>query len=239
MSLPIACSGAMYGGVPTVVPVAVANSPVCDAWVVALAIPKSAILMPPSGVTIRFSGLRSRCTMPRCSAAARPPRSPSRTPPIWAGDKPPHVRPEGALIQVLHGDVGRARVLEEVEHGDDVRVHQRARQARLAHEPAREVGVGRVEGRQLLERHEAVQVELAREVYHRHPAASDLPDDAVAADGPDQLRHGSTLARGRVTWGESLRGTARLRRPRTPSRRTSCCARCGSRTGCASRRSAR
>jgi hypothetical protein len=73
----------MYGGVPTVVPVAVTNAPVSDACV-AFAIPKSAIFTPPSDVTIRFSGLRSRCTMACCSAAPSPASSPSRTPPICA-----------------------------------------------------------------------------------------------------------------------------------------------------------
>ncbi len=69
---------------PTVVPVAVRKAPVCS-WLVALAIPKSAIFTRPSDVTIRFSGLRSRCTIPCCSACARPASSPSSTPPIWAG----------------------------------------------------------------------------------------------------------------------------------------------------------
>ncbi len=80
----IACSGAMYDGVPTVVPVRVANPLEAAALLKALAIPKSAILTMPSPLTIRFSGFRSRCTMPRLSAWARPARSPSRTPTICA-----------------------------------------------------------------------------------------------------------------------------------------------------------
>ncbi len=83
MSCAIACSGAMYVGVPTVVPVAVRNAPVCM-FVVALAMPKSAIFTRPSEVTIRFSGFRSRCTIPCCSAWARPASSPSSTPATWA-----------------------------------------------------------------------------------------------------------------------------------------------------------
>jgi hypothetical protein len=66
-----------------VVPVAVTNAPVSAACV-AFAIPKSAILIVPVEVTIRFSGLRSRCTIWCCSASASPASSPSRTPPIWA-----------------------------------------------------------------------------------------------------------------------------------------------------------
>ena len=68
---------------PTVVPVAVKNAPVCI-FVVALAMPKSAIFTRPSAVTIRFSGLRSRWTMPCASAWVRPASRPSSTPPICA-----------------------------------------------------------------------------------------------------------------------------------------------------------
>ena len=70
---------------PTVVPVAVRKAPVCI-WFVALAMPKSAIFTRPSDVTIRFSGLRSRCTIPCCSACASPASRPSSTPPICASD---------------------------------------------------------------------------------------------------------------------------------------------------------
>ena len=66
---------------PTVVPVAVRKAPVCI-FVVALAMPKSAIFTRPSEVTIRFSGLRSRWTMPFCSALVSPASRPSSTPPI-------------------------------------------------------------------------------------------------------------------------------------------------------------
>ena len=74
---------AQIGGVPTVVPVAVTKAPVSAACV-AFAIPKSAIFTPPAPVTMRFSGLRSRCTIACCSASASPASNPSRTPPICA-----------------------------------------------------------------------------------------------------------------------------------------------------------
>ncbi len=76
----MACSGAMYVGVPTVVPVAVSMC-TCEAWPIALAMPKSATLTLPWRVSSRFSGLRSRCTMPRAwawsSAASRPSSTPA------------------------------------------------------------------------------------------------------------------------------------------------------------------
>ena len=77
---------------PTVVPVAVRKAPVCI-WFVALAMPKSAIFTRPSEVTMRFSGLRSRCTTPCCSAWASPASSPSSTPLICASVRfPTHGR---------------------------------------------------------------------------------------------------------------------------------------------------
>ena len=74
----------MYAGVPTVTPVAVTNDPLCIV-VVAFAIPKSAIFTRPSEVTIRFSGLRSRWTMPSSSAFVSPASTASSTPVIWTG----------------------------------------------------------------------------------------------------------------------------------------------------------
>ncbi len=62
---------------------AVRNAPVCIR-VVALAMPKSAIFIRPSAVTIRFSGLRSRWTIPCDSALVSPASRPSSTPPICA-----------------------------------------------------------------------------------------------------------------------------------------------------------
>jgi hypothetical protein len=62
-SVASACSGAMYAGVPSVVPLIVNGFP--PASCSTLATPKSAILTPPFEVTITFSGLRSRWTTPR------------------------------------------------------------------------------------------------------------------------------------------------------------------------------
>ncbi len=73
---------------PTVCPVAVTNAPVFIS-VVALAMPKSAIFTRPSAVTMRFSGLRSRWTIPCCSACASPASSPSNTPLTCASDSCP------------------------------------------------------------------------------------------------------------------------------------------------------
>ncbi len=47
--------------------------------------PKSAIFTSPSAVTMRFSGLMSRCTISRRSAWANPASAPSSTPIVCAG----------------------------------------------------------------------------------------------------------------------------------------------------------
>ena len=107
-------------------------------------------------------------------------------------------RPQRAALDVLHRDVRRAGVLEVVVHGDDVGMAERSGHARLAQEALRERGVRRVERRQLLERDEAVEVGLAREVDHRHPAAPDLAEDLVAADRLQDVRHRLTSVSMRV-----------------------------------------
>ena len=173
---------------PTVVPVAVRNAPVCI-WFVALAMPKSAILTRPSAVTIRFSGLRSRWTIPCCLGVGEPGEQALEHAADLRERQLPHVRAQRAALDVLHRDVRRAVVLEVVVHGDDVRVAQRAGHARLAQEALRERRVRGVERAQLLERDEAVEVGLAREVDDRHAAAADLPQDLVAADGLHDVRH--------------------------------------------------
>ena len=53
----------------------------------------------------------------------------------------------------------------------------------------RERGVGRVEGSELLQRDEPIQVALAREVDRRHAAAPQLAEDLVAADRLHRLGH--------------------------------------------------
>jgi hypothetical protein len=53
----------MYAGVPTVVAAAVPDRVATRST--AFAMPKSETFTDPSWVSIRFSGFRSRCTMPR------------------------------------------------------------------------------------------------------------------------------------------------------------------------------
>ena len=64
---PVACSGETYRAVPITIPVAVRFM----SGTLALAMPKSVILVVPSAVTSRLPGLMSRCTIPaRCAASS-------------------------------------------------------------------------------------------------------------------------------------------------------------------------
>ena len=62
--------------------------------------------------------------------------------------------------------------------------------ARLAQERRAADGSERVERAQLLERDVAVEVGLAGEVDHGHPAAADLAQDLVAADPGERVAGG-------------------------------------------------
>ena len=96
-------------------------------------------------------------------------------------------RAQRSTRDVLHRDVRRAVVLEEVEHGHDARVIERAREPRLAHEASGHLRVLAVQRPQLLQRGVAVEVELAGEMDTRHAAAAELPHDLVAADAHQRI----------------------------------------------------
>ncbi len=76
---PLACSGDMYPAVPMTVPGCVGAATAvgsteapCDVVSVSFASPKSRILTKPSREIIRFSGFKSRWTIPASCALARP-----------------------------------------------------------------------------------------------------------------------------------------------------------------------
>ena len=96
--------------------------------------------------------------------------------------EPTHPRAQRTARHVLHGDVTHPVVLEDVEHGDDALVVERAGQPRLADEPADHLGVLALELQQLLQRHEPVELDLAGQVHASHPAPAQLPHDLVPPD---------------------------------------------------------
>ena len=73
---PRTCSGAMYAGVPTTLPTRVSTVPGPP---MTLAMPKSVTLRTPLAAKSMFSGLTSRCKIPRRWAAPRPLRQASDT----------------------------------------------------------------------------------------------------------------------------------------------------------------
>ena len=169
-------------------PVAVWNAPVWR-FVVAFAIPKSAILTSPCERHHDVLGLEVAVHDPLRLGAGQAGQHALQHAGALGQRHPPHPRPQRAPLDVLHRDVRRPVVLEVVVHGHDVRVAERTGHARLAHEPLRERGVGRVEGSELLQRDEPVQVALAREVDRRHAAAPELAEDLVAADRLHRFGH--------------------------------------------------
>jgi hypothetical protein len=87
-------------------------------------------------------------------------------------------------VDEAHGDEERAVLLAGLVDGDDVRMLERGRHARLALEAPAELRVGRELGHDDLERHAAVEAAVDREVDHAHAAAPDLALDVVGAEGP-------------------------------------------------------
>src|SRR6266702_510588 len=120
---PLACSGAMYQGEPTMMPLAVSFGSPCS-W----AIPKSPSQTLPSSPTMTLAGLTSRCTMPaRCAASsAEAIRRPMRAPPSG------HQLGQGGSRDQLHDDERVALFLEHVVDGDRARMIEPCRGPRLA-----------------------------------------------------------------------------------------------------------
>ena len=127
--------------------------------------PKSRILTKSSWVTITFSGLRSRWTMPAAWAFARPSA-------IWrpSSDETPRVERSASArtarsvrpLDELHDDVV-ASVLgaPDVVDVDDVGMVQRRGRERFLLEAAKPLGVGSEGAREELERHVATELSVA------------------------------------------------------------------------------
>ena len=202
---PAACSGDMYPAVPSTVPIAVCGegdsgqvaapesnqtSPAPGARpssLRSLARPKSRIFKKPSLVSIRFSGLRSRCTMPAEWALARPSaacvaisssRRVGHGRPSWASSSPRSVWPS----TTLHHDVRQAGGLADLVDRDDVRVIERGGRARLLSESSEAHWIRREAFGQELDRHVPVQVLVARAPDVSHPAGAQAGDELEARE---------------------------------------------------------
>jgi hypothetical protein len=114
-------------------------------------------------------------------------------------------------------------VLEVVVHGDDVRVAQRAGDARLAAEAARDGGLADGKPAQLLEGDEAIELGLAGEVHGGHPPAPEDRQKLVAADDPRGSGSGSRARPGRGhTATVRRRGVRAIAAPYHTKSRASC-----------------
>ena len=135
----------------------------------------------------RFSGLRSRWTMPlsrapcratraacvRCSTTSPPSRRPAR------GEDPLQIEP----VEQLHDQERRARELGRdvrVDHLDDVLTADARRRLRLALEALDRQRVARREAVEELQREQVPGAQVLDDVDDAHAAPAELADDAVA-----------------------------------------------------------
>ena len=183
------CSGDMYPTVPSTMPapvpavtVACWPSGALSSGRVSFARPKSRIFTRPSVVTNRFSGFRSRCTMPLSCAAARPcatciayvnglaHRQAART----------QLIAERLALQQLRDDVGRAVLVPDVIDGQDVRMVQRRGRLRLLREPAEAIRIGSEARRQHLDGDLAPEHGVAGPVHLAHAAGAERRENLAS-----------------------------------------------------------
>jgi hypothetical protein len=103
-----------------------------------------------------FSGLRSRCSRPFA----------------WAWSSASATGESSSTVSAVLGHT-------ELEHADDVRVVNGAREASLAQEASHAVGARAVLGRQELQRHAVAQQDVLGQIDRAHAAAPEEPLDAI------------------------------------------------------------
>ena len=172
----------MYATVPTIIPCCVSRERSSET-----ARPKSPIFATPSEVSQTLPGLRSRCTMPRSCANARPRATPFAISSVRASGSGPACLLELALDvaagEQLVDDVGRAAFFADLEDRDDVRVRaEAAHRLRLAHDA---LAPDIVEAVRLDQREGDVAVEarVVREEDALLAALAEEPTHLVAAGG--------------------------------------------------------
>ena len=160
---------------------------------IARAMPKSATFTCPFVPIRMFAGLTSRWTS--AGAVGEPERGGhlagdlrrllARERSVGAEDVG-----QRAALHVLHGDEVGAGVLAPVVDVDDVGMAQVGRRLRLAAEPLDEVGVGGELGEQHLDRHLAIEQQVAGDEHVGHTAATDSLVDLVAVVENDGIVRG-------------------------------------------------
>ena len=158
----------------------------------------------PSRSRNRFSGFRSRWTMPRAWAAAR---ASATAPPISmalrGGSGPRLTRSRELLaLEQLRDDVRLPVGRADVVNAQDVGMRELARGLGLDLEAAEPLRIGGEAGGQGLDRHLAAEPRIASAIDLAHPAGADWRDDFVRSEpGSGGNSHHATRA---CSW--SVRG---------------------------------
>ena len=176
----------------------------------AFASPKSSTLTWPSGVSLMFAGLRSRCSTPLLVRVVQRLDELLRD---WqcvldghraAGDA---VGQRRALDQLHHEGTHAIAVLESVD-GGDVLMRQRGEDFRLALEPGHAIRVGGQRVGQYLERHVAFEPGIAGAIHLAHAA---LPEHTEHVEGAEPRAGADTQIAAILTF--RTRSGATLRHP--------------------------
>ena len=176
----------MYAGVPIAIagrgqPVVRATRPPCVAAATAFAMPKSATTAVPS-LSSTFSGLMSRCTIPRRCAYASA-RATSRTTFTTSGDREGPVDHAVAQRRAAHErhDVVRHTIRSGTvaEHGNDVRLLQRRGELDLPRETLGAETRRQRSAREHLDHNVALEAQVAREEHARHASPTELTLERV------------------------------------------------------------
>ena len=155
--------------------------PLEDSGMISLARPKSRIFTRPSLVMNRFSGFRSRCTMPFSCAAASPRATCNCVVDRLAGGKrpAPQALAQGLSFQQFGNHVRRALLVSNVEDGKNVGMIQRRRGACFLREALHAVAVSRKRCWQNLDGNGAVQPRIVGAIHFAHSARADQGLDLV------------------------------------------------------------
>ena len=164
---PSTCSGDIYAGVPSTAPGVVSVTSAAGSR--RLATPKSRSFAVPPAVTMMFAGFRSRCRMPRsCAACKRAGNLDRDADRVFWRERAPH----WLTFEVLQHQI----VGSDVVHLADVGVVERRDRPRLALESLP------VLGRQLLDRHDALEPGIEGLVDLAHATSANSRLDFVRAE---------------------------------------------------------
>jgi hypothetical protein len=130
-----------------------------------------------------FSGFRSRWTMPRSCAAARPCAicAPSEAARALASG-PSASRSRSVCPSTSSATVNVAALLAHVVNGEDVRVRERGDGARFGFEPRAALGIGGDVGGQRLDRDLAAEPRVACAIHVAHTAGAERREDFVGTE---------------------------------------------------------